>query len=56
MTVACLNILAIWTAVVDSGSELTTQDQWPLYDVLLHHSDVFSEDDGDQGHTDKIQH
>ena len=46
----------LWQAVESAAEKLTRTEQEQLYAVLLDYADVFADDAGDLGKTDKLQH
>ena len=46
----------LWQAVESAVEKLTQIEQEQLYAVLLDYADVFTDDSGDLGKTDKLQH
>ena len=46
----------LWQAVESAAEKLTQREQKQLYTVLLDYADVFADDAGDLGKTDKLQH
>ena len=48
--------LQLWQAVESAAEKLTQTEQEQSYAVLLDYADVFADDAGDLGKTDKLQH
>ena len=54
--VSILKQQRLWQAVESAAEKLTQTEQEQLYAVLLDYADVFADDAGDLGKTDKLQH
>ena len=54
--VSSLKQQRLWQAVESAAETLTQTEQEQLYAVLLDYADVFADDAGDLGKTDKLQH
>ena len=54
--VSSLKQQQLWQAVESTAEKLTQIEQEQLYAVLLDYADVFANDAGDLGKTDKFQH